>query len=70
VEEKWCNAGFGGKTGRKDTAVKNEAWLAISYRQRAAGGRIVSSGLLAELVGNSCGLCPRCGEFLDQFNHP
>jgi len=44
VEEKWCNAGFGGKTGRKETAVKNATWLSISYRQRAAGCRIDSSG--------------------------
>ena len=63
VEEKCCNAGFGRKTGRKETAVKNEAWLAKSYRQRAAGCRIDSSGLVVDLVGNSCGNCPKCSEF-------
>jgi hypothetical protein len=59
VEEKCCNAEFGWKSGRKETAVKNEAWLAIFYRQRAAGCWMDSSGLVAELVGNSCWHCPR-----------
>jgi hypothetical protein len=44
VEEKCCNAEFGWKTGRKETAVKNEA---IFYRQRAAGIRMDSSSLVA-----------------------